>query len=75
MTQRPLLLRPDEPGTPLIVRGLVRSIDGKPLAGAELDTWQCADTGIYSMLGADDQPDWNLRGRGLRESRPSGSTC
>lgn len=58
-----LPMRPDEPGTPLIVRGLVRSIGGKPLAGAELDTWQCADTGIYSMLGADDQPDWNLRGR------------
>lgn len=38
-----LPMRPDEPGTPLIGRELVRSIDGKPLAGAELDTWQCAE--------------------------------
>ncbi|MFJ8019354.1 hypothetical protein [Streptomyces sp. NPDC096311] len=58
-----LPMRPDEPGQPLIVRGQVRSLDGKPLAGAELDTWQCADTGVYSMLGMDDQPDWNLRGK------------
>ncbi|MPY62115.1 dioxygenase family protein [Streptomyces spongiae] len=58
-----LPMRSDEPGTPLIVSGQVRALDGQPLAMAELDTWQCADTGVYSMLGMDDQPDWNLRGR------------
>ncbi|SOR84436.1 Chlorocatechol 1,2-dioxygenase [Streptomyces chartreusis NRRL 3882] len=58
-----LPMRSDEPGVPLIVSGQVRAMDGKPLAMAELDTWQCADTGVYSMLGMDDQPDWNLRGR------------
>lgn len=56
--------RDNEPGTPLIISGQVRSLDGTPLAGAEIDVWQCcADTGIYSNFGLDDQPDWNLRGR------------
>lgn len=56
--------REDEPGTPLIISGQVRSLDGTPLAGAEFDVWQCcADTGIYSNFGLDAQPDWNLRGK------------
>lgn len=58
-----LPMRPDEPGTPLIVRGQVRSMDGNPLAEAELDIWQCTDAGVYSMVGADGLSDWNLRGR------------
>jgi catechol 1,2-dioxygenase len=55
--------RPDEAGTVLIVTGQVRSLDGRPLPHAELDIWQCADTGIYSNFGMDDQPAWNLRGK------------
>jgi len=56
--------RKNEPGTPLIISGQVRSLDGRPMSGAEFDVWQCcADTGIYSNFGLDDQPDWNLRGK------------
>lgn len=56
--------RENEPGTPLIISGQVRSMDGTPLGGAQFDIWQCcADTGIYSNFGLDDQPDWNLRGK------------
>ncbi|WP_065289935.1 hypothetical protein [Mycolicibacter kumamotonensis] len=56
--------RENEPGTPLIISGQVRWLDGTPLGRAEIDVWQCcADTGIYSNFGLDDQPDWNLRGK------------
>ncbi|WP_109527461.1 dioxygenase family protein [Nocardia aurea] len=56
--------RDDEQGTPLIISGQVRSMrDGTPLACAEFDIWQCADTGIYSNFGMDDSPAWNLRGK------------
>ncbi|GGL15130.1 dioxygenase family protein [Nocardia jinanensis] len=55
--------REGEPGTPLIISGQVRSLDGTPLANAEFDVWQCADTGIYSNFGMDDQPEFNLRGK------------
>jgi catechol 1,2-dioxygenase len=58
-----LPMRPDEEGIPLIVSGQVRSVDGTPLAGAELDIWLAAASGNYSLTGIDDQPDWNLRGR------------
>lgn len=58
-----LPMRPDEPGTPMIVSGQVRSTEGTPLAGAEMDIWLAALTGHYSQTGLDDQPIWNLRGR------------
>ena len=58
-----LPMRPGEPGTPLIVSGVIRGGDGAPLAGAELDIWMVALNGCYSQTGLDDQPDWNLRGR------------
>jgi catechol 1,2-dioxygenase len=58
-----LPMRPDEPGTPLIVSGQVRLTDGTPLAGAELDIWLAAITGHYSNTELDDQPLFNLRGR------------
>src|SRR5262249_10214057 len=35
-----LPIRPDEPGEPLIISGVVRSTTGKPLAGAIIDVWQ-----------------------------------
>jgi catechol 1,2-dioxygenase len=58
-----LPMRPDEEGTQLIASGQVRSADGTPLVGAELDIWLAAANGHYSLTGLDDQPDWNLRAR------------
>jgi protocatechuate 3,4-dioxygenase beta subunit len=34
-------------GRPLLLTGLVRSLDGAPLPGARLEIWQADDTGIY----------------------------
>jgi catechol 1,2-dioxygenase len=59
-----LYRRLDEPGIPLVVRGQVRTIDGSPLSGAELDLWQCDAEGKYSSLGRHPEVvDWNFRGR------------
>lgn len=51
----------DTPGPPTHVRGIVRSLDGKPLAGAKLDVWQTAPNGLYETQDPH-QPDFNLRG-------------
>lgn len=53
--------RSDEQGTPLVLSGEVRSTDGTPLAGAELDIWQADEEGYYSGF-APHLPDGNLRG-------------
>lgn len=53
--------RPDEKGTRLTLSGEVRSTDGTPLAGAELDIWQADEQGYYSGF-APDLPEGNLRG-------------
>jgi catechol 1,2-dioxygenase len=49
-------------GEKLVFTGSVRSTDGSPLAGAELDVWQANGSGVYSnfMPGV---PEFNLRGR------------
>ena len=52
--------RPDEGGVPLVFSGEVRSTDGTPLAGAELDIWQADEQGYYSGF-APHLPDGNLR--------------
>ncbi|MRD46631.1 hydroxyquinol 1,2-dioxygenase [Caenimonas koreensis DSM 17982] len=36
-------------GTPCLVRGTVRSIDGQPVTGAVLDVWQSDDDGLYDV--------------------------
>jgi catechol 1,2-dioxygenase len=60
--------RADAPGTPLIVRGQVRSVDGEPLARAEFDLWQCDYDGFYSSLGMSPTiEDWDLRGKFLTD--------
>lgn len=48
-------------GEPLTVRGTVRSLDGTPLGGAQLDVWQTAPNGLYDVQDPD-QPPMNLRG-------------
>lgn len=53
--------RPEAQGIPLVLSGAVRSTDGTPLAGAELDLWQADEQGYYSGF-ATGVPDGNLRG-------------
>ena len=53
--------RPDEKGTPLLLTGQVRDLEGKPLGGAELDIWHADADGYYSGF-APHIPDGNLRG-------------
>jgi len=53
-------MRLDEKGDPLVLSGRVVDVDGKPVAGAELDIWQADDLGYYSGF-APDIPEGNLR--------------
>ncbi|RVU27731.1 catechol 1,2-dioxygenase [Streptomyces antnestii] len=56
-----LPMRDDEGGTPLLFQGRVTSVDGTPLAGAEIEMWHADDDGFYSQY-APGLPEWNLRG-------------
>jgi hydroxyquinol 1,2-dioxygenase len=49
------------PGIPCHVSGVVRSVDGEPVAGARLEIWQADEDGLYDVQyeGLDD-----ARGRG-----------
>lgn len=49
-------------GAPAWVHGVVRSIDGTPLAGAELDVWQNGNDRLYAVQDPD-APEHHLRGR------------
>jgi catechol 1,2-dioxygenase len=53
--------RADEKGTPLVLSGQVRDLDGTPLGGAEVDIWHADADGYYSGF-APGVPDGNLRG-------------
>ena len=72
---RGLFYRPDAPnlplgasisldgnGEPLTVTGRVLDLDGKPVAGAVVETWQANGEGHYENQQPDLQPDFNLRG-------------
>ena len=37
------------PGEPLVVNCTVRGLDGEPIAGATVDTWQADDDGFYDV--------------------------
>jgi catechol 1,2-dioxygenase len=52
----------DTPGAKLTVNGRVLSLDGKPLAGARVETWQASPKGLYENQD-EAQPSMNLRGR------------
>ena len=41
------------PGPVLLATGVVRSMDGTPIEGAELDIWQTAPNGLYSSQDAE----------------------
>ena len=48
-------------GVPCYVRGQVRALDGTPIAGAEVQVWQCAANGLH-----------DVQHRGLPEHRARG---
>jgi hydroxyquinol 1,2-dioxygenase len=48
-------------GEPTLVRGHVTDPEGKPLADATLDVWQCNASGLYDTQDPS-QPPFNLRG-------------
>jgi len=52
----------DTPGSKLTVRGRVLSLDGTPLAGARVETWQASPKGLYENQDETQAP-MNLRGR------------
>lgn len=54
-------MRDDEPGTPLVWSGQIRSLDGSPLAGGSVQLWHADSNGFYSQY-APGLPEWNLRG-------------
>lgn len=49
-------------GEPLAIRARVRDLDGAPIAGATIETWQANAAGIYENQQPDLQPEFNLRG-------------
>lgn len=59
----------DAPGIPTFVTGTVRSLDGKPVAGAVLDLWQTDGEGLYESQKGSTEP-WM---RGLYHTQPDGS--
>ncbi|HVW55507.1 MAG TPA: dioxygenase [Rhizobiaceae bacterium] len=75
-TSRGPFYRPDAPryppgasisldgvGVPLEVTGQVVDLDGRPIGGAAIETWQANSEGLYENQEPDRQPDFNLRGR------------
>ena len=52
----------DGSGTPLAVTGRVVDLDGMPVAGATVETWQANAQGFYENQQPDLQPEFNLRG-------------
>lgn len=40
-------MAPDIPGVPTFISGVVRDLDGRPIAGAKLDIWQADEDGNY----------------------------
>ena len=47
---------------PCLVSLRVTSADGRPLAGARVDVWQCTEDGFYDVQQPDVQPPGNGRG-------------
>jgi catechol 1,2-dioxygenase len=61
----------EEPaGEPAWVHGRVVDVEGRPIAGAELDVWQNGDNRLYAVQDPE-APEYHLRGRFL--TREDGS--
>ncbi|EJT01946.1 dioxygenase [Rhizobium sp. CCGE 510] len=52
----------DGVGPVLAVTGHVQDLDGQPVAGATIETWQANNEGYYENQQPDQQPEFNLRG-------------
>jgi len=57
------------PGEPCFVRGHVRGLDGKTIAGATIDVWQADEAGFYDVQYKDLEQH---RARGVLQSGPDG---
>jgi protocatechuate 3,4-dioxygenase beta subunit len=55
------LARSETPGLPLFVRGVVRDLQGRPVAGAKVDVWHASPVGLYENQDPE-QAEMNLRG-------------
>ena len=51
-------------GEPAWVEGTVTDLEGKPLAGAQVEIWQCDHAGHYHHPGDGDRADPNFQGFG-----------
>jgi hydroxyquinol 1,2-dioxygenase len=60
------------PGTPLVLHGTVKDLDGNPVPGAVLDLWQADNEGLYESQHADVD---EARLRGKYTTRDDGSYC
>ncbi len=56
------LLRSPTPGPTLQFKGWVKDMNGKPIAGAEVDVWHSSPVGLYENQDKT-QAEMNLRGR------------
>jgi catechol 1,2-dioxygenase len=56
------IVRSPTPGEDMFVTGHVRTRDGAPIEGAEVDVWHASPTGFYESQDAN-QADMNLRGK------------
>jgi catechol 1,2-dioxygenase len=56
------LVRSPTPGDPIFVDGWVRDLEGKPVAGAQVDVWHTSAEGFYENQDPG-QADMNLRGK------------
>ena len=56
------IVRSSTSGAPVFVDAWVRDLEGKPVAGAEIDVWQASGEGFYENQDPQ-QADMNLRGK------------
>ncbi|MGJ7545229.1 dioxygenase [Variovorax sp. LT1R16] len=56
------IARSGTPGVPLAVSGVVRDVQGRPVADAMVDVWQASPVGLYENQDPT-QENMNLRGR------------
>jgi catechol 1,2-dioxygenase len=56
------IVRSPTPGAPIFVDAWVRDVEGRPVAGAEVDVWHCSAEGFYENQDPG-QTDMNLRGK------------
>ena len=62
------IVKPGTPGEPCVVRGHVKDLQGRPVAGASIDVWQAGGDGFYDVQKPEGT---NLRAR-LRSGADGG---